>query len=208
MSLPGIDRIDGGRDPALRPGARSRHTGRRRPARGQEGRSFSAVNRPGDARPRISAPLHSMMLSCVSMRRPSRACRRRASLHGSAARAADGRSTITSVVIVSSERRILGSVMRFICGQRLAGPHKFDIGILTGDVVAHRAFRDHHDLLRPLLATYPIIAAVEPAKSALCDPSGGHSGWASTITGIAFAIGADVGGAEAAHALRNGLPGG
>ena len=60
------------------------------------------------------------------------------------ARAATAGVDLTSCSIVSSARRILGSVMRFMCGQRLQGRTNSTSGMLDGDVVAHRALGDHH----------------------------------------------------------------
>ena len=53
---------------------------------------------------------------------------------------------------VSSARRMLASVMRFICGHRLHGRTNSIVGMLHGDVVAHRAFGDQHDPRRLLLS--------------------------------------------------------
>ena len=103
--------------------------------------------------PRISAPSASMTLStrahgssrCGAARiahRQHAVDRARAPARRSAG------STITSVVMVSSECRIFGKRDALHVRAEIAGPHEIDVGIFGRDIVAHRAFGDHHHARR------------------------------------------------------------
>ena len=109
------------------------------------GASFRAVNRPAMPAPRISAPSVSTILSMACMLhdcfRPSPpACGRSATL----ARAETPGRTITSCG--HGLQALQNAVQRDALHVRakIAGPHEFHIRIFHRDIVAHRAFGDHH----------------------------------------------------------------
>ena len=138
--------------------------------RGRARRRCRAGGRPARSRPRAAGTIASVVMSPARPRSSSRAARTSGSsisagrgadghLYASSmrstarrARAATAGSIVTSCCIVSSARRILGRVIRFMCGQRLQGRTNSISGLLDGDVVAHRAFGHQHDPARPLAA--------------------------------------------------------
>ena len=105
------------------------------------GASFRAVNRPAMPAPKISAPSVSTILSMRFMFQAFTASMRSI---GAFARAATSAGTITSWVMVC--KAVQNAVQRDALHVRaeIAGPHEFHVRILDRDIVAHRAFGDHH----------------------------------------------------------------
>ena len=64
----------------------------------------------------------------------------------------------------------------------IARAHEFDVGILHGDVVAHRAFGHEHDPGGRFARDISRHVRRRAGESASASTSGGHSGWASTTT--------------------------
>ena len=136
------------RDAALRPGARA---GLPEQALREEvdaaGAEAERHGEAGDARAEdddvgLADASRSRGASVGPLRgRPPASARRR----GARARRRRARSR-RACSSVCSERRIFGSVMRFMCGHRLHGRTNSTSGELHGDVVAHRALGDQHHL--------------------------------------------------------------
>ena len=138
-----------GGDPTLRPGAVARFASgplasrsTRRPGRP------SATDRPATPAPRTTTSASRTASSRALIGRPR--ARPPACARPRAARAppppARPRPRCSSVC---RARRIFGSVIRFMCGQRLHGRTNSVSGKLDRDVVAHRALGDQHHAPRP-----------------------------------------------------------
>ena len=135
-----------------RPPCRPARAGSRRWRRTRPCRRGARGSRPGRA-PSTSRPRQRRRRS-----RPRTSCAtviggfpRRASARPSArARAATSSATSTFVSSLVSASRMFGNVIRFMCGHRLQGRTKSQVGELGRDVVAHRALGDQRQLRRAL----------------------------------------------------------
>ena len=151
------------------------------------GASLSAAIKPGDAGAdddRVAA------VRSAQRRAQSRGRRLNSSMRSTAARARSATSgaIVTSYSIASRLCSTFGSVLRFMCGQRLHGRTNSTLGILARDVVGHRALGHEQHARRRSAAcsstrpTYSTMPCVEPTKSASASTSGGHSGCAITTS--------------------------
>ena len=117
-------------------------------------------------------------LGCLRLNRPWLIVQLNHSLYRE--RAARTGSTVTSWVIVGSERKMPCRDMRFICGHKLHGRMNSTLEFYTETLSLIEHFVIMTTLRGCSSRTKFAMAAVEPAKSALATTSGGHSGWAST----------------------------
>ena len=115
------------------------------------GASFSAVNRPAMPAPKIRAPSVSTILSirCVM---PQSSFHRQHAVDGQLGPRRDDRidNHLMSHGLQGMQNAVQGDALHM--RTQIAGAHEFHIGIFHRDIVAHRAFRHQHDVLRPLLA--------------------------------------------------------
>src|SRR5258708_32984439 len=91
-------------------------------------------------------------------------------------------STTTSSFILRRLSRIFGSVIRFVCGQRLHGGVNSTSGSAAGTLSAIEHSVTSTTRFGLFLRTQSIICAVEPVKSDAAITSGGHSGCATICT--------------------------
>ncbi len=132
-------------NPALRPSTRGLRTNG---AAGDQKRPAAApASAPSSDRPDRFQRRQPARLSA------SRRVGHIASIRSTARRAATATSgsTVTSWRFSSRAARMLASVIRFICGQRLQGRMNSTSGVMHRDVVAHRALGEEHDPGWPLL---------------------------------------------------------
>src|SRR5689334_709665 len=78
--------------------------------------------------------------------------------------------------------RILSSVIRFICGQRLHGHVNYTSGNSAWKLSAIQHSVTSTTRLGLFLRSQSIMCEVEPVKSDAAITSGGHSGWATICT--------------------------
>ena len=175
--------------------------------------SLSAVKSPARPAPTISTPPELMTLSALGVRMAQ--CTAgfglpTASMRSTAARAraAMAGSTLTSCVIVCSERRILSKRDALHVRAEIAGAQEFDVANVGRNVVGHRAFGQHDDARRALLDHVVDHGGGRAGEIAFGDDVGGAFGMGEhDRAGMVGAEAADVLGREAFVHLAAAVPG-